>query len=145
MYVYLCVYACKCVTLPPGSQYGVWRVLLDLDLPPLLLRAGYTLLSSEEQVALPALAACDAAAAAAVQRAKEAIEVERHERAVREVEVWSTLYEQQAPVEGGEEVTCGICLCEIEEGEVVRRLKCPGGHVFHRWLQCGAQALNPEP
>ncbi len=120
-------------------------MLLDLDLPPLLLRAGYTLLSSEEQVALPALAACDAAAAAAVQRAKEAIELERHERALRDVEVWSTMYEQHALAEGAEEVTCGICLCEIEEGEVVRRLKCPGAHVFHRLLQCGGQALNIKP
>jgi hypothetical protein len=59
-------------SLTPDARYGVWRVLIDLEFPVLLLRACRSLLSSDEQHTMPALVACDAEAAAAVEVTTEA-------------------------------------------------------------------------
>ena len=88
------------------------------------------------QVVLPALAGCHPTALAAVQSAREAIDRARHERALRDIELWSTMYEQPESSNGAEEITCGICLCDIDQGESVRKLNCPGAHVFHRLVVC---------
>ncbi len=56
----------------------------------LLVRAENSLLSSEDQHVVPALSACDALAAAAVQQAREEVERIRRERTLRDIESWST-------------------------------------------------------
>jgi hypothetical protein len=112
-------------------------VLLKLDFPILLLRASHTLLSDEEQsVLIPALSACDESAAEAVEQARVSVERLRRERTERDIESWSTLpsltapavflsflnayvgalYDQPVLAEGEEEVTCGICLSDVEPG-----------------------------
>ena len=75
--------------LTPDARYGVWRVLIDLEFPVLLLRACRSLLSSDEQHTMPALVACDAEAAAAVEVARTAMERMQRERTVRDIELWS--------------------------------------------------------
>ena len=76
--------------LTRDARYGVWRVLIDLEFPVLLLRACRSLLSSDEQHTIPALVACDPEAAAAVELARAAIERLQRERTVRDIELWST-------------------------------------------------------
>ncbi len=76
-------------SLTPDARYGVWRVLIDLEFPVLLLRACRSLLSSDEQHTMPALVACDAEAAAAVEVARSAMERMQRERTVRDIELWS--------------------------------------------------------
>jgi hypothetical protein len=75
--------------LTPDARYGVWRVLIDLEFPVLLLRACRSLLSSDEQHTMPVLVACDPEAAAAVELARTAIERMQRERTVRDIELWS--------------------------------------------------------
>jgi hypothetical protein len=75
----------------PPNRYGVWRVLLDLQFPVLLLRAENSLLTSEDVLVIPALTSCDASAAAAIQQAREAIERLRHDRTLRDIELWSAV------------------------------------------------------
>jgi hypothetical protein len=70
----------------------MWRVIVDMHFPVLLLQAGYSLLSSEEQTVIPALVAADAAAAAAVEQAREAVERLRRERTLRDIESWSAAW-----------------------------------------------------
>jgi hypothetical protein len=116
----------------------VWRVVIDLQFPVLLLQAGHSLLPSDDQTAIPSLVAADAAAVAAVEEARATIDRQRRERTLRDIESWSTahtrpdashgtltlfvtgvLYDQPALAEGEEEIMCGICLSEIEAGSCV--------------------------
>ena len=46
-------------------------------------------MSSDEQHTMPALVACDAEAAAAVEVARSAMERMQRERTVRDIELWS--------------------------------------------------------
>jgi hypothetical protein len=64
-------------------------LLLDLQFPVLLLRAENSLLTSEDLHVIPALIACDASAAAAVEQAREAVERLRRERTQRDLGQWS--------------------------------------------------------
>jgi hypothetical protein len=80
-------------TLPPSralaGRFGVWRVMIDLQFPVLLLQAGHSLLPSDDQTTIPALVAADAAAAAAVEEARANIDRMRRERTLRDIESWS--------------------------------------------------------
>ncbi|XP_039015352.1 RING-H2 finger protein ATL13-like [Hibiscus syriacus] len=50
---------------------------------------------------------------------------------------WSGVVRYDGGSDKDEEVTCAVCLCEIEEDDEMRELRC--GHLFHkdcldRWL-----------
>lgn len=83
-------------TLSPSralaGRFGVWRVMIDMQFPVLLLQAGHSLLPSDDQTTIPALVAADAAAAAAVEEARANIDRMRRERTLRDIESWSRAY-----------------------------------------------------
>jgi hypothetical protein len=91
----------------------VWRVLVDLQFPVLLVRAESTLLSNEDQHVIPALCACDASAAAAVQQARAEVERLRREQTLRDIELWSGLRDDAwgcVMHDFNKMVRCGGCL-----------------------------------
>ena len=85
----------------------MWRVLIDLQFPVLLLRAENSLLTSEDLHVSPALTACDASAAAAIQQAREAIERMRHDRTLRDIELWSAAAALRAAAVCFVDAVCG--------------------------------------
>lgn len=58
------------------------------------------------------------------RKTKEKKKAKRLRNQVDVTDVPATVYE-------GEEIPCGICLLNIEEGQMVKRLNCPENHVYH--------------